>query len=95
MLKQCLKGIFWSASTALLLCACAHKEQAASSPPEVHVVTVQPRSVANVVEVPGRLQAVRMAEVRARVDGIVEKRTYEEGSDVADGKELFLIDPRE
>lgn len=95
MMNQCPKGILFSALTALLLIACAKQEQAAPPPPEVHVVTVQPRSVRNYVEVPGRLQAVRMAEVRARVDGIVQKRLYEEGSDVAEGKELFLIDPRQ
>ncbi|MET0987695.1 MAG: efflux RND transporter periplasmic adaptor subunit [Steroidobacteraceae bacterium] len=95
MLNQCLKGILCSALTALLLSACAKEDQAAPQPPEVHVVTVRPKSVANIVEVPGRLQAVRMAEVRARVDGIVQKRTYDEGSDVKEDKELFLIDPRE
>lgn len=78
-----------------LLSACAKQEQAAPPPPEVRVVTARVQAVPNIVEVPGRLQAVRMAEVRARVDGIVQKRTYEEGSDVQEGKELFLIDPRE
>lgn len=79
----------------LALCACSKQQPAAPPPPEVQVVTVQPQTIANVVEVPGRLQAVRAAEVRARVDGIVQRRTYEEGSDVAEGKELFIIDPRE
>ena len=46
------------------------------------------------VELPGRVAAVRTAEVRARVDGIVERRLYTEGSDVARGTPLFRIDPR-
>jgi membrane fusion protein (multidrug efflux system) len=33
--------------------------------------------------------------VRARVDGIVEKRLYQEGTDVPAGAPLFLIDPRD
>jgi membrane fusion protein (multidrug efflux system) len=41
------------------------------------------------------VQAVRTAQVRARVDGIVERRLYNEGSDVKAGQTLFLIDPRE
>jgi membrane fusion protein (multidrug efflux system) len=48
-----------------------------------------------VVEVPGRLQAVRTSEVHARVDGIVERRVYEEGTDVKAGQALFTIDPRQ
>jgi membrane fusion protein (multidrug efflux system) len=58
-------------------------------------VTVTAQPAANVVVVPGRLQAVRTAEVRARVDGIVQRRVYEEGTDVRAGQPLFAIDPRE
>jgi membrane fusion protein (multidrug efflux system) len=46
------------------------------------------------VEVPGRLTAVRVAQVRARVEGILEKREYTEGSEVKAGQVLFRIDPR-
>lgn len=49
----------------------------------------------DVIELPGRIEAVRTAELRARVDGIVQRRFYEEGSDVAAGATLFLIDPRD
>jgi membrane fusion protein (multidrug efflux system) len=51
--------------------------------------------VPNVIALPGRIEAVRIAEVRARVDGIVEKRLYREGSDVRAGASLFEIDPRD
>jgi membrane fusion protein (multidrug efflux system) len=54
---------------------------------------VESRPLTNTVELPGRVQAVRTAEVRARVDGIVQRRLYNEGTDVSAGKELFLIDP--
>jgi membrane fusion protein (multidrug efflux system) len=62
-------------------------------PPEVGVVTVQPASVPLVKELVGRLSAYRSADVRARVPGVLQRRTYEEGSDVAKGQLLFVIDP--
>jgi membrane fusion protein (multidrug efflux system) len=52
------------------------------------------RSVPRTLEAPGRLQAVRTAEVRARVEGILERRVYVEGSEVKAGQVLFRIDPR-
>lgn len=58
-------------------------------------MTVNPHPVANIIELPGRVQAVRIAEIRARVDGIIQKRLYEEGTDVEVGTPLFQIDPRE
>jgi membrane fusion protein (multidrug efflux system) len=64
-------------------------------PVEVNVVTVSPQNAANVVVLPGRVQAVRTAEVRARVDGVVQKLLYTEGSDVKEGQKLFQIDPRD
>lgn len=63
-------------------------------PPEVEVVMVAPRSVPRTVEAPGRMQAVRTAIVSARVEGIVERRTYVEGSEVKAGTVLFRIDDR-
>ncbi|MEQ1592050.1 MAG: efflux RND transporter periplasmic adaptor subunit [Thiobacillaceae bacterium] len=63
-------------------------------PPEVEVITVAPTSVARTMEVPGRLQAVRSAEVRARVEGILERRVYQEGGEVKVGQVLFQIDRR-
>src|SRR5690606_28570530 len=79
---------------ALLLSACAEPAPQPPPPPEVSVVTVEPQSISNVVQVPGRLQAVRTADVRARVDGVVERRLYREGTDVRANQPLFAIDPR-
>jgi membrane fusion protein, multidrug efflux system len=62
-------------------------------PAEVGVVTVQPRSVGLVTELPGRLEATRVAQVRARAAGILLKRLFAEGSDVRAGQALFQIDP--
>jgi len=61
-------------------------------PPEVDVITVGRGSATLTQDLPGRLQAYRTAEVRARVEGIIEKRLFEEGSEVKAGTPLFYID---
>ena len=45
------------------------------------------------IELPGRTTAYRVAQVRARVDGIVLKREFSEGSDIKAGQRLYQIDP--
>ncbi|HET9645266.1 MAG TPA: efflux RND transporter periplasmic adaptor subunit, partial [Burkholderiaceae bacterium] len=65
----------------------------APPPPEVGVVTVVAGSVAVPTELPGRVEALRTSQVRARVTGIVQKRMFREGSDVKAGQPLFQIDP--
>lgn len=65
---------------------------AAPPPPQVGVVTVTPGDVGLVTELPGRLEASRVAQVRARAAGIVQKRLFREGSDVKAGQPLFTID---
>lgn len=61
--------------------------------PQVGVLTVQPGSVGLITELPGRLEASRVAQVRARAAGIVLRRTFTEGSQVKAGQTLFEIDP--
>lgn len=67
---------------------------AAPPPAEVDVVTVSTGSATLTKDLPGRLQAWRTAQVRARVEGIVEKRLFVEGHDVKAGAPLFRIDDR-
>jgi membrane fusion protein, multidrug efflux system len=62
-------------------------------PPEVAVVTVAPERLALTNELPGRLEATRVAEVRARIPGIVTKRVFREGTEVKENDVLFRIDP--
>lgn len=68
---------------------------AGAAPPlaEVGVVTVTAGDVGLVTELPGRLEASRVAQVRARAAGILQKRLFREGSDVKEGQVLFSIDP--
>jgi membrane fusion protein (multidrug efflux system) len=67
---------------------------AGMTPPEVDVITVATGSATITQDLPGRLQAVRTAQVRARVEGVVEKRLFAEGTDITAGTPLFQIDAR-
>lgn len=83
-------------AACFLIVACSGEQ--APPPPqpiEVQTVTITGQSIPNVIELPGRVEPVRQAEVRARVTGIVQKRLYTEGTNVSEGQPLFLIDPRE
>ncbi len=86
---------------ALSLAACGEKKEAggagapgsaAPPPPEVGVITAQPESVGLTTELPGRLEASRVAQVRARATGILQKRVFTEGSDVRAGQVLYRVD---
>ncbi|MDQ1924137.1 efflux RND transporter periplasmic adaptor subunit [Massilia pseudoviolaceinigra] len=82
-----------------LLSACGDKKDAAPGagaqrpPPEVGVITARFEPVALQTELPGRVEPIRVAQVRARVNGVVLKRLFTEGSEVKAGQELFQIDP--
>ncbi|MBN3849370.1 efflux RND transporter periplasmic adaptor subunit [Paraburkholderia sp. Ac-20342] len=85
------------AGLPLLVAGCNDRQEAptaASMPPlPVLVETISTTPVADVVELPGRIEAVRTAEIRARVDGIVQRTLYQEGTDLAANAPLFQIDP--
>lgn len=77
-----------------LLGACSEQE-AADAPeaiPQVGVVTVDSQHFVMTMELPGRTRAYRMAEVRPQVNGIIQKRLFEEGSEVKAGQQLYQID---
>ena len=65
----------------------------AMPPPQVSVVTVQPKDAPITFEYTGQTAGSRETEVRARVGGIVQRRLFEEGSTVKAGASLFQIDP--
>jgi membrane fusion protein, multidrug efflux system len=62
--------------------------------PEVSVLRAQAQVLPLTRDLVGRVSAVRSADVRARVPGILLKRTYQEGSEVRAGQVLFQIDPK-
>ncbi|KDD57499.1 acriflavine resistance protein A [Bordetella bronchiseptica OSU553] len=83
------------AALTLTLAACGKEQQAAQEggQPQVGVVTLKTQSVALSSELPGRTAAYRIAEVRPQVSGIVQKRLFTEGGEVAAGQQLYQIDP--
>lgn len=90
----------WAAMFAatFLLAACSQESSApagmgAPGKPEVGVVTLHPQSVAITAELSGRTAASLVAEVRPQVNGIIQQRLFKEGSEVAAGQPLYLIDP--
>ena len=79
-----------------LMSACSSGDQAAApqaAPVEVQAIQVTETPITMEAEIPGRLEAYRQAEVRARVAGIVTERVYQEGQEVKKGTPLFLINP--
>jgi membrane fusion protein (multidrug efflux system) len=79
--------------SGLMLISCEHKQPPQSVIPEVAVVTVSPERAVLTTELPGRTSACLVAEIRPQVNGIVQKRLFEEGSDVRAGNVLYQIDP--
>ncbi|WP_236200963.1 MexC family multidrug efflux RND transporter periplasmic adaptor subunit [Pseudomonas pseudonitroreducens] len=82
--------------TALVLAGCgqsAEPQAAAETARPVDVVAVATEPLTLTSELPGRIEPMRVAEVRARVAGIILQKRFEEGADVKAGDLLFQIDP--
>ncbi|WP_175755794.1 MexX/AxyX family multidrug efflux RND transporter periplasmic adaptor subunit [Burkholderia ambifaria] len=88
-----LAPVALAAMLAVAGCGKGDNDKALEAIQNATVVTVRPTAVPMTVELPGRLDAYRQAQVRARVAGIVTARTYEEGQEVKQGAVLFRIDP--
>jgi membrane fusion protein (multidrug efflux system) len=85
----------WGLITVVTLQACSRADQtpAAAPPPEVAIATVAKGAVPLDLSYTGQTVGSREVEVRARVTGIVLKRSYREGAVVRQGEVLFQIDP--
>ncbi|HDS1563645.1 TPA: efflux RND transporter periplasmic adaptor subunit [Stenotrophomonas maltophilia] len=81
------------AALALAMTACSAPEATPEAAPRVSVVTVGPQVVQRDDELPGRVAAIRTAQIRAQVGGIVQRRLFEQGAEVRAGQALFQIDP--
>jgi membrane fusion protein (multidrug efflux system) len=85
-----------AAALAAMVSGCGGGDNKAAAapalPPEVGVITAAPGRADLSTELPGRLEAFRVAQVRARAAGILNKRLFTEGSDVKAGQPLFEID---
>ena len=94
MSNSCLAKQWIGVALLGMLGACGGKTEAPpAATKQVEVIVVEPTPLEISTELPGRVTPVRVAEVRARVAGIVLKRAFEEGADVKAGQVLFLIDP--
>jgi membrane fusion protein (multidrug efflux system) len=88
------------AGLAPVLAGCNEPKDAAASAsqqpvePEVSVVSVTPKPHAVVRELPGRIAPTRVADVRARISGIVIERAFRQGTEVKAGDTLYRIDPK-
>ena len=78
----------------LLLSGCkARTAPPPAGPPEVATVTIQPERVVLTTELPGRTSAYLVAEIRPQVNGLLQKRLFQEGANVGQGDLLYQIDP--
>jgi membrane fusion protein, multidrug efflux system len=90
--KRILPGLLLGA-IGLLAAGCARHAEPAPPKPAVTVVDLHARPVSVTTELPGRVSAYRIAEVRPQVNGVVLKRLFKEGDLVAAGQQLYQIDP--
>lgn len=90
------RGLLLLALTPLFVLSACNKpeEQARQAPPmNVATITIKTEEARITSTLPGRINALKDAEVRARVDGIVQSIHFEQGSKVSEGQLLFKIDP--
>lgn len=88
-LKACL-----IATTFFALSATTTLAQEGMPPPAVAVLSLEAHAIPVVNELPGRVAATRVSEVRARVSGILQERVFEQGTLVKQGDVLYRIDPK-
>jgi len=75
------------------LSACSEPPRMNPGMPQVSVIAVQPERTPVSADLPGRVDAVREAQIRARVTGIVQSILFKQGGEVKEGERLFKIDP--
>jgi membrane fusion protein (multidrug efflux system) len=97
MLRRSLALAVASAlSTVLLVSGCGDSKQAepaaSAPPPAVTVVKVKAAEIKPATTFTGRIEAKNKVDLRARVDGFLEKRLFTEGADVKEGELLFVIE---
>ena len=87
---------FALAILATFTCSSALASPAAATTPPAQVLVEQTKleDLAFYLEYPGRTAGYREVQVRAQVSGILQQRSYQEGSQVKQGQVLFSIDPR-
>lgn len=81
--------------SSLAAVACSREAEGTSAPPpEVLVTQVVRRDVPILVESVGQTLGSETVEIRARVEGFIERIAFKEGNEVAAGDLLYVIDPK-
>jgi len=92
--RRACGALLAAATAAIAGCGSGQSTQAAASaPPPVTVLAVEPQQIPLTSSFTGRLSSYREANVLARVAGVLLKRLYKEGTEVKAGQPLFEIDP--
>lgn len=93
--KQRYAGALLAVIAAFGLAGCdvAPQEQEASAPPQVSVLTLTGRELVINEDLPARVAALRSADIRAQISGIVQRRLFEQGAEISAGTVLFQINP--
>ncbi|MFM5466308.1 efflux RND transporter periplasmic adaptor subunit [Aeromonas veronii] len=93
--KQRYAGALLAVIAAFGLAGCdvAPQEQEAPAPPQVSVLTLTGRELVISEDLPARVAALRSADIRAQISGIVQRRLFEQGAEISAGTVLFQINP--
>ncbi|MFQ2081265.1 efflux RND transporter periplasmic adaptor subunit [Aeromonas veronii] len=93
--KQRYAGALLAVIAAFGLAGCdvAPQEQEAPAPPQVSVLTLTGRELVISEDLPARVAALRSADIRAQISGIVQRRLFEQGAEISSGTVLFQINP--
>ncbi|MBL0609872.1 efflux RND transporter periplasmic adaptor subunit [Aeromonas jandaei] len=81
------------AAFGLAGCDVAPQEQEAPALPQVSVLTLTGRELVISEDLPARVAALRSADIRAQISGIVQRRLFEQGAEISAGTVLFQINP--
>ena len=76
-----------------ILTGCKEEKMPVPPKPRVAYMLAQTNNVPLITELPGRVSAYTVSEVRPQISGVIQKRLFEEGSDVAKDQQLYQIDP--
>ncbi|MFP7408006.1 efflux RND transporter periplasmic adaptor subunit [Aeromonas veronii] len=93
--KQRYAGALLAVIAAFGLAGCdvAPQEQEAPAPPQVSVLTLTGRELVISEDLPARVAALRSADIRAQISGIIQRRLFEQGAEISAGTVLFQINP--
>ncbi|MEH8260752.1 efflux RND transporter periplasmic adaptor subunit [Aeromonas veronii] len=93
--KQRYAGALLAVLAAFGLAGCdvAPQEQEAPALSQVSVLTLTGRELVISEELPARVAALRSADIRAQISGIVQRRLFEQGAEISAGTVLFQINP--